>query len=569
MMRGETAEVRVFTRETAAGSYPAGLAGSVHISFRTGGKECPLCGNRGILFAQAVSDEEDVLHAKILTGPSLCRLGNGTFLITAERTEEDGGEDPSAAGRRLAWLTEDFCRFEELGLVEIPELCRRYGTEEEALSRTDRAAVPASLCRAAQEYWEPVRSVRAELPDRVRGRKALKDVRARVIYSDGSFDDKRIQWDVESCSGPGSDSRPDAGPASCGGTAGGAARIRGRIERPALPFPLTEGFADPVVLLWRNRYYYIATNDNLDDIGLYVRSAGDLEGLFAEGVQQHCILDRDEKRGLYQTFWAPEFHVIGGSLYLLFAVSGRQWGPQCHLMRLREGGDILRAEDWEDPIRVRRADGSFLSEDGITLDMTCVRSGERWYYIWSYRRHIGTDRDTGSMLMAAELDPDEPQRLAGEPVLLSRPLYSWENLCGTINNEGPCAFCENGVIYLTYSAGDACGYLYAVGLLTARDGADLADPASWSKAGRPVLTSDSVPGEYGPGHNSFFRDRDGKLWITYHAETSIESRRRCSGMRRIHIGRDGRPCFALSAEEDLGESICGVEIIMEAADDGL
>lgn len=312
---------------------------------------------------------------------------------------------------------------------------------------------------------------------------------------------------------------------------------------PKLKFPFSRGFGDPVFFLWEDDYYYIATNDNVGDIGFYVRKAHELEDLFAENTKVHIILDKDEKRGLIQTFWAPEFHVINGSLYLLFAVSNENWGPQCHIMKLKENGDILNPNDWEDPQKVTGPGGKKLGENGITLDMTYVKSGERHYYVWSYREKIGSPMDSGSMLMVAEFNPKNPYELITEPVCLSRPLYGFENTNGTINNEGPYAFYHGNTIYLAYSGGDARGYLYTVGMLTAEDGADLCDLSVWEKAKTPILSFRSVPGEYGPGHNSFFCDRDGDWWIAYHGVTSFEERIIADGIRKIRYDSKNRPRF--------------------------
>lgn len=110
-------------------------------------------------------------------------------------------------------------------------------------------------------------------------------------------------------------------------------------------------------LLWKDDYYFIATNDNENDIGFYVRKAHELEDLFAKDVKTYKMLDKDTENGFIQLFWAPEFHVLNGSLYLLFTVSDSEWNPQCHIMKLKENGDILNPKDWEKPIRVRRANG--------------------------------------------------------------------------------------------------------------------------------------------------------------------------------------------------------------------
>lgn len=310
-----------------------------------------------------------------------------------------------------------------------------------------------------------------------------------------------------------------------------------------LQFPFSRGFGDPVFFLWKDDYYYIATNDNMEDIGFYVRKAHELDDLFAEETEVHIILDKDEKRGLIQTFWAPEFHVINGELYLLFAVSNENWGPQCHIMKLKENGDILNPEDWDDPIKVAGPGGKKLGENGITLDMTYVKSGERHYYVWSYREKIGSPMDSGSMLMVGEFNPANPYELITEPVCISRPLYGFENTSGTINNEGPYAFYHGNTIYLSYSGGDARGYLYTVGMLTAEDGSDLCDVSSWKKAQTPVLSFKSVPGEYGPGHNSFFCDREGDWWIAYHGVTSFEERIISDGIRKIRYDENDNPRF--------------------------
>mgnify|MGYP003294026427 FL=1 len=183
--------------------------------------------------------------------------------------------------------------------------------------------------------------------------------------------------------------------------------------------------------------------------------------------------------------------------------------------------------------------------------MTYIHALSGSYMVWSYRKHIGTPKDTGSMLYIATIDENEPWKLTCEPMLLTRPLYGWENVDGTINNEGPYCFIKGGKVYLTYSGGSANRYTYALGLLTADESADLMDISSWKKSITPVLTYYSVPGEYGPGHNSFYINDDNELMIAYHAETDIKDSLRCDGIRRVHFRKDGRPDFTLSSQQDL------------------
>ena len=458
------------------------------------------------------------------------------------------------AGKVLLWKTKDLIHFTEEETVDADiltsySLSGNGGTDEMTSDISDRLEVDDETVRNALKYWSPVTCDEIIVPDEltVHSGQEILDTKARIRYSDGSEREKKVNWDLADID----TAKP------------GKYRIQGYISQQRFTYPLARGYGDPVIFPWEGHWYYISTNDNLNDIGIYVREADDVHGLFADGVKEHLILPFDPERGFEQTFWAPEFHVIGGELYILFAVSGHAWGPQCHMMKKKEGRSIIEADSWEDPVRVCRKDGSPLATGAITLDMTYVKAEQKSYVIWSYREHIGQKNDSGSMLYIASIDEREPWKLASEPVLLTRPLYGWENVSGTINNEGPYACYSDGMIYLTYSGGSANAYTYALGLLTARSDADLTDITSWSKSITPVLTFYSVQGEYGPGHNAFFINEDGELMISYHGETSIDEHLRCDGIRRVHFRRDGTPYFQMSADEDVGDAKVSMNIIIE------
>jgi GH43 family beta-xylosidase len=360
------------------------------------------------------------------------------------------------------------------------------------------------------------------------------------VYSDGSTHVKHVEWDIEGLDF----------------TVPGKREISGRIMQDQYPFPLAVGYADPVVFPWQGRYYYIATNDNKQQIGFYAREADSVDGLFTPGVRESILLDYNEEKGFIQTFWAPEFHVIGGELYLLFAVGGKAWGPQSHMMKLRTGGSVINPSDWEEPIRVVKRDGEFLTVQGITLDMTYFHANGKDYLVWSYR--MMKPNDSGSMLCIAAIDPQTPWQLTSEPVLLSRPLYGWENNDGTINNEGPFPLLVGDTIYLAYSGGAAGGYTYAVGFLSAHVKADLLNPSSWHKQTAPAMSNSTFAEEFGPGHNSFFVDRNGDVMNVYHAQQGMERSARCTAIRRVHFGKDGAPRLDLTTEQDLPEAIASV-----------
>lgn len=542
----------VYTRQTDEKSYPDGLARSIHIAVSRDGQHYqPLHQNYGILFAQAEIRSDNTICPKGVKDPAVFSMPDGSFGITAVRVNEDGSTDEQSRGRLLFWKTMDFIDFQYMGMVEEESLNLDYKEKESCMIQGEsvvgsRTEIDANLCDRLLLYWNPLSHVHTYLPESmaVTSREELEELCATAVYSDGSTVPKKVVWHMEEvdCSTP------------------GTYQVRGSLYDTQYPFPLARGYGDPVIFPWKGKWYFLGTNDNLDDIGIYVREADTVSELFAKGVEEHLILGVDEEKDFIQTFWAPEFHIIGGQLYILFAVGGKVWGPQCYLMKLKAGGRITDAEGWGTPVRVLRQNGKPLAEEGITLDMTYVSAGGRSYMIWSYREHIGTPADTGSMLYIAVADDEKPWQLAGEPVLLSRPLFGWENVNGTINNEGPHAFVHDKKVYLTYSGGDAAGYTYVLGLLTADVTEDLTDVSVWKKGCTPVLSFYSVEGEYGPGHNSFFVDDDGNLMIAYHAEDAMESRLRSDGIRRVHFDVQGMPRFDLSAERDLNPALRDVSV---------
>ena len=544
MMKKKT--LRVYSRIPVEGQYPNGLAYSVHMALGESeaevieGENCqtkkdiewkPLHNDYGILFPKADIDERNVIIPKFAADiriAEVCSTGNtecgnnangalkaenvdskkqfpgehqfSSYYITGADVVSEGyygqadmaneSEGDGKGGQCFwTWVTEDFVNYEECGLLTADELEKRTGLSLTQLREKDSVKISDEIAVKISKKWD---STKVEEYVGLPENEALRSLKEQKDFQ---------------------------------------------------KFPLARGFGDPVILFWEDEYYFIATNDNVGDIGLYVRKSHTIDGLFAEDIEMHLILDKDEKRHLIQTFWAPEFHVIGGRLCILFAVSNEQWGPKCHMMRLKENGDILKASDWEDPVEVKRAGGLILGAHGITLDMTYVKSGSRHYYVWSYRENIGSPLDSGSMIMVGEFDPENPTELITEPVCLSRPLYGFENTRGTINNEGPYAFYHNEKIYLTYSGGDARGYLYTTCLLTAKDGDNLCDPGVWEKAKTPALSFASVPGVYGPGHNSFFRDRNGDWWIAFHAVTDYQEKVISDCFRRVVYDDNGEPRF--------------------------
>ncbi|OKP90969.1 hypothetical protein A3844_03705 [Paenibacillus helianthi] len=596
-------KLTVYTRKPNQ-DYTESLSNSVHFACSDENNEFqPLNRNYGILFAMATVDENSVIHEKGLKNPYLFRTADSSFGIVAVRVDALGNDDEESRGHILLWTSPDLVTFHHHGLVQLHSelfvkeaVCGLSGSGEEyeirwqdnggnfylsrlsdlmkpdlisppeqaeafSVERPDKPlpgtnpgnaiSVDSRIGRSVQASWTPVYNTEIRVPDTVSVTSAdqLKAVKATAVYSDGSTADKQVAWDDEDIDY----------------TAAGTYTVQGKVVTHEFPFPLVSGYADPVILPWHNKYYFLATNDNVNDIGIYVREADTMSGLFATGHKETVILALNEEKNFIQTFWAPEFHIIGGELYILFAVGGTVWGPQCHMMKLNKGGDILKAADWSTPVRVKRADGAYLAEEGITLDMTYFKADGTSCLVWSYRKGIGTPLDTGSKLYIATINEDNPTVLTSEPVLLSRPLFGWENIQGTINNEGPYPLITKDMVYIAYSGGAATGYTYTVGLLSIPRGSNYLDINAWTKASTPALSYYSTEGIYGPGHNSFFRDYDGNVLMLYHGEEQlVKHGTRCSAMHRVHFNRQGVPVLDVAKERDVHPDYasCSMQVIV-------
>ena len=550
-----------YTRKTAA-DYSEFLGHSVHFAVVDGsGKNVqPLYRNYGKLFPKCEFSEENGIVSMGAKDIEIIRLGD-EYIITAKeikRTNLGNGDFPQReTGNYVRWTTKDFAEFSE------PEVTKsRYTGREE--SKKDAASeafepsesldfiesavsipIPDSVAQALIDGNITVEFESVDVPKEVTvsSREELEAVTAAVTYTDGSVHNKHIDWDLDGVDF----SKP------------GKYTVKGRIAVRRFDFPVeNHPWGDPVITYYNGKYYWIATNDADGDTSFEIREADTPEALFEEGVRRSVILSADTTI-FKNTFWAPEFHIVGGKMRIFCALTvGTGFDPQCYVMTLEDGGDLLDPEAWSIPRRCVMPDGRNLGENplgdgknGITLDMNCFDAGGRSYIVWSFRTWAGTD--SGSMLMIAETDPDKPWQLKTFPQLLTRPVYGWENNNGTDNNEGPYALVTDDKVYLAYSGGDARGQPYVVGVLTADVNDDLCDVSNWDIPGAPSLASNFVAGEYGCGHNAFFTDEYGDTYITYHGVTSPESRAIGPGIRRVHFGADGVPILTMSSAQDFPE----------------
>src|SRR5699024_1419008 len=69
--------------------------------------------------------------------------------------------------------------------------------------------------------------------------------------------------------------------------------------------------------------------------------------------------------------------------------------------------------------------------------------------------------------------------------------------------------------------------------------------------GYPILSSESVSGELGPGHSCFSVDEDGRDIFVYHMRPNGGTR--SATVRRVHWSPDGSPVLDMTVDQELKE----------------
>ncbi len=264
--------------------------------------------------------------------------------------------------------------------------------------------------------------------------------------------------------------------------------------------------ADPFVTCVEGTWYFTASVPAYDRIVL--RRADSLRGL--RTAEETTVWRAHETGVMSRHIWAPELHRIDGKWYLYFAAGEkddpwkiRPWVLECL------GGDPA-ADPWTERGMMTRADGDEFSFTDFSLDMTTFSHRGRRYCVWAEK--VGVGKKISNLYIA---EMENALALRTPQMLLSSPAYAWERH-GFWVNEGPAFLAEGDRVFLTYSASDT-GPAYCMGLLWADADADLMDISAWHKSSRPVFVTQPERGLFGPGHNSFVRDRDGSALLVYHA----------------------------------------------------
>jgi GH43 family beta-xylosidase len=315
------------------------------------------------------------------------------------------------------------------------------------------------------------------------------------------------------------------------------------VASPAVSYvnTLIQQRADPHISKHTDGWYYFtATVPEYDRIVL--RRAQTIQAL--QDASETTIWRRKSSGVGSGQVWAPELHFIDGKWYIYVALGvANQWRIRAFVLE-GTGSNPLTAS-WVEKGIIKT------NWDTFSLDAsTFVANGTR-YLIWAQQEPSRSDEN--SSIMIAPLQ--NPWTIRGTAVAISRPTLSWERV-GYKVNEGPFVIQKNGKIFLTYSA-SATDHNYCMGMLTASAGADLMNPASWSKSQSPVFVSNANTNQWGPGHNSFTVSEDGQSDImVYHDRgyrdikgDPLNDPNRRTRVQKLYWKADGTPDFGVPVPE--------------------
>lgn len=205
--------------------------------------------------------------------------------------------------------------------------------------------------------------------------------------------------------------------------------------------------------------------------------------------------------------WAPEIHFLDGKWYVYFTAGpGNCCGGQ-RMWVLENAAADPTTGTW-----VEKGQIAVPNQDLWAIDATILEQNNKRYLLWS-------GQEAGSDEQRIYIAPmSNPWTISGPRAQLSRPEYPWERNGEPKVNEGPQVLRRNNKTFIVYSASHCNTDDYALGLLSTTSTADPMLPTSWTKSATPVFTKDPADRAFGPGHNSFFKSKNGQEdWILYHA----------------------------------------------------
>ncbi len=288
------------------------------------------------------------------------------------------------------------------------------------------------------------------------------------------------------------------------------------------PNPFITERADPYVTKGSDGFYYFtasypAFHDEFHGYDrIVLRRSETVIGL--KDAEEVTVWKAHDEGIMAKHIWAPEIHEIKGKWYIFFAAgdSDDKWRIRPYALECNGKNPIN--DSWTEKGRVQALKEDKVSFNSFSLDMTYFEHKGKHYLIWA--EIIGA-----SSLFMAEINPECPWKLTSMPVLLSKPEFDWEKVRFHVN-EGASVLKGEDKIFIFFSA-SGTGAEYCMGYLWAENDSELMNPDSWKKTTSPVLSTNDLDGEVGPGHNSFVYDEEDNLLLVYHARPESHLTKKC------------------------------------------
>ncbi|MET4105034.1 glycoside hydrolase family 43 protein [Hymenobacter sp. UYP22] len=294
--------------------------------------------------------------------------------------------------------------------------------------------------------------------------------------------------------------------------------------------PLLSVGPDPWVYQKDGTYYYMSTTGG----NIVIRKTAKMTDL---GSSVSTVVWTPQQAGINQRdLWAPELFFLDGKWYIYYSAD-----PLCcagHRVHVLENASAdPTTGTWTYKGRIANPTADLWAIDGTVLE----QNGKR-YLIWSGHQTEGAGTQR---LYISEMS--NPWTLVGPRVELSRPEYNWETIGEPDVNEGPEILKHGNKTFLVYSGSHCSTDDYALGMLTASSTADPMQLSSWTKSSTPVFTKNTSGQAFGPGHNGFFKSKDGtEDWMIYHANPLTGQGcgdNRSPRIQKITWKADGTPDF--------------------------
>ena len=272
------------------------------------------------------------------------------------------------------------------------------------------------------------------------------------------------------------------------------------------------GIGDPFILLYGDTYYMYATSAK---DGFKCFTAKNLDDEWKD--EGYCYKDSTWAENC---FWAPEVYFYNNKFYMLY--TARQ--KSNHSLRTALAVSNSPLGPFKDI-----KDGPLFDYGFATIDATFFFDDDKnyLYFVRDCSEYI-VDGVHTSAIYGVEIDKTLTKILT-EPVLISYPDNPWER---TIDpkwcwNEGPALLKHNNKYYLNFSVNCYDNRNYCVGC------SESSNPLGpFKKYEKPILVYKENDFS-GPGHNNFFRSKEGKLLTSFHIHTFYDNP---SGNRRACIG---------------------------------